>query len=55
MTNGSDFRQINIMLPFRAVVGLNDAARRKQRGFERVVAYRRQIAFNVCGARRNWL
>ncbi|MBU6402971.1 MAG: hypothetical protein KGS61_21835, partial [Verrucomicrobia bacterium] len=37
MANGRDFRQIKVVPPFRAVVGLDDTARRKQRGFERVV------------------
>jgi len=37
MANGSDVRQVNVMLPLRAVVSLDDAAGHKQGGFEGIV------------------
>jgi hypothetical protein len=40
VANGSDFRQIKVMLPMRAVVGLDDTTGRVQGGFECGLCYR---------------
>ncbi len=40
VANGRDTRQIEVMLPLRAVGGLDDATGRKQSGFEGIVRSR---------------